>query len=681
MTLVRYGAVENPFKSEMQLEEREDSYPKRADLRSIMEDFNPRDEDFWDKVHEKYNKEKMKKDGLKWTECLDEIRADRLVEKYDTFVRETREGNDPIVLMMTTWYDDIEQHCIEPFGSGEEGFASYERQIAKIAKILIDRDYAKHGSKSRYANPIIKVDGVKKTLLHLAAEGFAQRENLTFENRKRDFTEIAKSLLERDPDLVYIKTQPGKPRKQLPVEFALKYFDDEMASLLINATGNKSRIRLLFQYNEYFPEELPPFQFKTYIDREDMKKTVIAVLDSLISPDWPNMPENEQDTYLNEWHRVPDIPVRYHFYYQVLDGDNYGRGPFDQGFNHRDLSCLQAICLSGHNKNAIKHPVIRKLAGYKWLRFGKSQIILYAFMYLLYLILLSVSLLGAVHSKDPTKYETKNDRIRAACEVATLLFTVFYIFSEFDQMEKERKAYFYDPFNGLDLIGLFSLLAIVPLRFTKSNAQWHLATVTYAINCLRIFKYFPASKSLGLYAKTLYGLFLRELRVFAAVYLVILFTFAGGTYLSLRATTTYSTKTGFEAVGVTGFKDILLRGFRAVAESNGFADGYDSFSDFVTVIILISMLVIMLFLVNILIAQLTSTYDDAKANARLEYDIDKALFVTRLENSRFKSMNKRVKFFEEGEFVNDKDEIKELLKGWDELHPAAQDKDSNRVFK
>ena len=82
----------------------------------------------------------------------------------------------------------------------------------------------------------------------------------------------------------------------------------------------------------------------------------------------------------------------------------------------------------------------------------------------------------------------------------------------------------------------------------------------------------------------------------------------------------------------------MLRGFRAVAESNGFADGYDSFSDFVLVIVLISMLVIMLFLVNILIAQLTSTYDDAKANARLEYDIDKALFVTRLENSRFKSM-------------------------------------------
>ena len=85
-----------------------------------------------------------------------------------------------------------------------------------------------------------------------------------------------------------------------------------------------------------------------------LQKTVIAVLDSLISPDWPNMPENEQDTYLNEWHRVPDIPVRYHFYYQVLDGDNYGRGPFDQSFNHRDLSCLQAICLSGHNKVSLQ---------------------------------------------------------------------------------------------------------------------------------------------------------------------------------------------------------------------------------------------------------------------------------------------------------------------------------------
>lgn len=61
-------------------------------------------------------------------------------------------------------------------------------------------------------------------------------------------------------------------------------------------------------------------------------------------------------------------------------------------------------------------------------------------------------------------------------------------------------------------------------------------------------------------------------------------------------------------------------------------------SAFAIMMILIAMLVIMLFLINILIAQLTTTYDSAKQNARLEFDISKALFVTRIENSRFKCL-------------------------------------------
>ena len=35
-------------------------------------------------------------------------------------------------------------------------------------------------------------------------------------------------------------------------------------------------------------------------------------------------------------------------------------------------------------------------------------------------------------------------------------------------------------------------------------------------------------------------------------------------------------------VNLSGFQDILLRGFRAVAEANGFADGYESFQYVIT---------------------------------------------------------------------------------------------------
>ena len=80
------------------------------------------------------------------------------------------------------------------------------------------------------------------------------------------------------------------------------------------------------------------------------QKTVIAVLDSLISPDWPNLPKKKQEEYEEQWHQVPDIPVRYQFYYNILDGDEHGRVPQNPDFNHRQLSCLQAICQSKRNK-------------------------------------------------------------------------------------------------------------------------------------------------------------------------------------------------------------------------------------------------------------------------------------------------------------------------------------------
>ena len=78
----------------------------------------------------------------------------------------------------------------------------------------------------------------------------------------------------------------------------------------------------------------------------------MAVLDSLISPDWPSLPQKEQEHFdvEEEWHRVPDIPVRYQFYYNILDGDDYGREPRNRNFDHRHLSCLQAISQSSNNK-------------------------------------------------------------------------------------------------------------------------------------------------------------------------------------------------------------------------------------------------------------------------------------------------------------------------------------------
>ena len=47
------------------------------------------------------------------------------------------------------------------------------------------------------------------------------------------------------------------------------------------------------------------------------------------------------------------------------------------------------------------------------------------------------------------------------------------------------------------------------------------------------------------------------------------------------------------------------------------------------------MAMVIVILLNVLIAQLSYTYSEAKSNAKLQYAIDRIVIVTRLEFSRF----------------------------------------------
>lgn len=52
-------------------------------------------------------------------------------------------------------------------------------------------------------------------------------------------------------------------------------------------------------------------------------------------------------------------------------------------------------------------------------------------------------------------------------------------------------------------------------------------------------------------------------------------------------------------------------------------------------VILVYMAAVVVILLNILIAQMSSTYIEAKKMARLLYDVDRMFIITRLEHSRF----------------------------------------------
>ena len=64
---------------------------------------------------------------------------------------------------------------------------------------------------------------------------------------------------------------------------------------------------------------------------------------------------------------------------------------------------------------------------------------------------------------------------------------------------RERLRYIWDRqfeciYNWLDLIGIFGILLIIPLRSADKPAQWVLAAIAYAVNFLRIFKFSSACK-------------------------------------------------------------------------------------------------------------------------------------------------------------------------------------------
>ena len=105
------------------------------------------------------------------------------------------------------------------------------------------------------------------------------------------------------------------------------------------------------------------------------QKTVLAVLDRLINPHCPFLPEKkgeydneeEQQGIEGAWSSLPDDPRKYHFYYHILEADEHGRLPkngdkVNPRFNSQSWSCLRHIAQS---KNKVREaPIPPKWTSY-----------------------------------------------------------------------------------------------------------------------------------------------------------------------------------------------------------------------------------------------------------------------------------------------------------------------------
>jgi len=107
------------------------------------------------------------------------------------------------------------------------------------------------------------------------------------------------------------------------------------------------------------------------------------------------------------------------------------------------------------------------------------------------------------------------------------------------------------------------------------------------------------------------------------VFVVVFLSFCGSLCLSLR-----SSKQNQQ---FSGFEDVLLSGFRALSEQQPIAEDYSGFNWLSILLMLAYMGTVLVILLNILIAQMSTTYTQAKRVARLEYDVDRILLLTRME--------------------------------------------------
>jgi len=636
------------------------------------------DTEFWKKVSTCF---RANKEQIKWFDIEMKLRLERLVKIYEG------QSKDPLVELVTTAYDRFD-HFVKQHGN-EEIKDSFVKQLTEFATIMLREDYngyasfpidgdsmkhdeCKESNKSRentdrhYASLITTehFDG-KTSILHLAAQ--------------RNLTEVAKVYLSYYPGYVCREDTPNEDTSSEParmaVEWALEenYEHDDVCCFLMKSTLNE-RVRRLFEGNEKTPAD---YSLLDLINKGTMKKTVNAVLDSCVNPNFPFIVQDpeQKDNEEEAWSKMSTLPLRYHFYFQILDGDNEGKPAkiFDSAekfqrdndkFNSLGVSALQLIADHADSENdtdSIRHPTVRQLVRLKWESYGKKVAVFQTVFYLFFLLVLSFALGMGAKLEKPSEYNDSTDRFRGFCEVMSLMFAVIYILLEVEQFIRSPKSYAQDwAFNLLDLGGLIAIVAIVPCRYAEAlTVTRSISVIAFFINFLRVFQYFLVYDNYGIYVKTFAVIILKDITKFAAIFSIVWMAFSGSVYLAMSASN------GFNG-DFSNFWHIFLQELRAMTEGKEFADSYADYNPLFTLFIMLNMFIVIIILSNILIGQVSYRYEKAQEQATVQFDIDKTKMLCSIDRS-FIFHKLRMKYYRKGLFVSDQDLIKDLLMDWNQF--------------
>ncbi|XP_063404047.1 uncharacterized protein LOC134687572 isoform X3 [Mytilus trossulus] len=448
------------------------------------------------------------------------------------------------------------------------------RQEAEV-EVLIDRIVKKQGSKDKALLYVVseidnenKVQLLVNTLLHRGANPSASNTELKTALHfavSKNYRGVCNKLLEND---AYPNARDRNG--DMPYTVAYDKGNDTIASMLILYMSN-IEVRRLYTSDGSCPSE---FSFHHLINT-DMQSTILAVLDCLIEPLSPS------------GHMT--------VYYHILESDEKGRTPIQDGFNKKSKSPLQMIAKSG-NKTLVYHDVVRLLIRRKWKKYARFRF-------------------------------------------------------------QHKLEYWHDAFNWIDLFSSLLILSALPLRILEFNEQWPVLSVAYLLWVFRIFKYAAVFRQTGAYAQILWRILAHDFIQFTIVFLVILLAFSGSFILSLKGE--HSIELHSET---SSFWKILFLGVRILIEAERIIE-YTELRPMSCIIMVMFLFTCCVILLNILIAQLSDTYQNVQQDAQRGLEVNRAWIVARVElNSLYLGKDHRTSHYRESEHITD---VREVLERWE----------------
>ncbi|RMX51333.1 hypothetical protein pdam_00021892 [Pocillopora damicornis] len=430
------------------------------------------------------------------------------------------------------------------------------------------------------------------------------------------FLDVTKTLAKKCPWLLTVATKaPLKKRGLIPVEIALEAENDEVTAYLIRLMYHE-RAQSLFSWrpDQDITNPQPSFYtFKSIIENPKMKKTVVAVLDQMVNPHWPHLPKRKE-TYSNEEER------------EGVEGawNSITDDPLDYQFYYHILDGDEGGRPPKIETSAEKKE--RDNPHFNWRNKSCLEV-----------IAKSKNKEALQHPVVRMLVKTKwNSYGHLFLSLQAALYVIFLLFLSYSLLHASTKL---DPtqYRGTaDLLRgiceVFTLLMVLFYMCEEIN-QIRINGCSYFIEWITLFDW------LGL---------------------VLILCVLPLRYIGSKSQ--------------CGFQSVLLRGFRALSEQRPIAEDYSTFNWLSILLMLAYMGTVIVILLNILIAQMSTTYIQAKKVARLEYDVDRILQLTRME--RFPFLNLRVKYYKKGGWISEKKLAEELLEFSEDRSPweSVEDK-------